>query len=198
MAHRLHRTASMMRRSDERGFTLVEMAVVVVIIGILAVLAVVGYRKLITDSHTTEATQMIQAIRVAQESYHSEVQLYADISPDLGANSMFPRAPTQGVQYKTQWGGTCASGQCKNTTPQWKDLPVHADGSVMFGYATTAGLAGGAPTITSFAFDGQTLTFPGTSTNDWYMIAAHGFPDGNTEIWGFGTSWNNDVIVMGN
>jgi hypothetical protein len=68
----------------------------------------------------------------------------------------------------------------------------------MFGYATTAGLANTAPTVTSVSFDGQTVTFPSTSTTDWFMIAAHGYPDGKTEIWGYGMSWSNDVFVLGN
>ena len=37
---------------NRRAFTLVELAVVVVIVGILAMLAVVSYRKLIGSSHT--------------------------------------------------------------------------------------------------------------------------------------------------
>ena len=65
------------RRSE--GFTLVELAVVVTIVGVLAVLAVVGYRRLITSAHLTEATGMVNGIRVAQESYHAETGVYATI-----------------------------------------------------------------------------------------------------------------------
>ena len=45
----------------ERGFTLIEMMVVVVIVGILAMLAVVGYRKLVQTAHVSEATNMVQS-----------------------------------------------------------------------------------------------------------------------------------------
>ena len=44
------------RGSRSAGFTLVELMIVVVIVGVLAVLAVVGFRRLVSEAHTTEAT----------------------------------------------------------------------------------------------------------------------------------------------
>ncbi len=76
MARALQKTGSVTSRGS-RGFTLVELMIVVAIVGILATLAVVGYRKLIQSSHVSEATGMVQNIRVAQEGYHSETQQYA-------------------------------------------------------------------------------------------------------------------------
>ncbi len=174
-----------------RGFTLIEMMIVVAIVGVLAVLAVVGYRKLINSSHVSEATGMVQNIRVAQEGYHSETQQYANVSTSLTA--YYPAAP----QYEivTGWGGPCTN--CGSVT--WAALPVHVDGPVLFGYATVAGLAGTAPTPASVTVNGSPLVFPAAPTTDWYLIAADGDLDSNptepnnTHV--YSTSWSNQVWV---
>ena len=166
--------------------------IVVAIVGVLAVLAVAGYRKLMTSSHTPEATAMVTSIRQAQEEYHSETQIYANISPSLAA--FYPSA-TPGM-FKTAWGAAC--GQCNAApAPQWSDLPVHVDGPVMFGYATTAGLAGSTPNPTSVTVNGLAVTFPSPSINDWFAVGAQGMPDGVTVINVYAESWDNNLFVSG-
>jgi type IV pilus assembly protein PilA len=173
----------------QRGFTLIELMIVVVIVGILATLAVVGYRKLVTSSHVTEATGMVSNIRIAQESYHSETQQYANVS--LALNDYYPQAPV--YQQVTAWGGPHA-----NAGVPWSALPVHVDGPVMFGYATVAGIAGSAPPG-AVTVNGTALTFPANPTTDWYVIAACADLDGdpvepdNTHV--YATSWTNQVFV---
>lgn len=122
----------------ERGVTLVEVAVAVVIIGILAVIAVVAYRRHIAATRTAEATNMITNIRGGQEAHKAEKGVYAHVSSNITA--FYPSA-TPGAKV-TQWGGpctTCAGGDIHG----WNKINVHADGPVIFGYATTAGIGGG-------------------------------------------------------
>ena len=92
MARALQKTPIVTPRRS-RGFTLVELMIVVAIVGVLAALAVVGYRKLIQSSHVSEATGMVQNIRVAQEGYHSETQQYANISTDSRTGPYYPACP---------------------------------------------------------------------------------------------------------
>lgn len=115
-----------------------EVAITVVIIGILAVIAVVAYRRRIAAARTAEATNMITNIRSGQEAHKAEKGVYANVSQSL--TSYYPAA-TPGARV-TQWGApctNCAGGDVHG----WDKINVHADGPVIFGYATTASIGGG-------------------------------------------------------
>jgi type IV pilus assembly protein PilA len=177
---------STVRDGGSRGFTLIEMMIVVVIVGILATLAVLGYRSLIRSSHVTEATGMVQNIRIAQESYHAETQRYANVSS--GLDQYYPGTPAYNVARG--WG---AAADFKDVP--WSALPVHVDGPVLFGYATVAGSPGDgfSPPTT---VDAVTVSFP-TPVTDWFIINAKGVLDTSASVHTqvIGSSWTNQVSV---
>ena len=71
----------MSRTTESRkGFTLVELAVVIVIIGVLAAFGVPQFLKSVERSKAAEAFNYLSAIRSAQERYLAKEGLYADSS----------------------------------------------------------------------------------------------------------------------
>jgi type IV pilus assembly protein PilA len=169
------------------------MMIVVVIVGILAALAVVGYRKLVQSSHISEAQHMVQDIRVAQESYHSETQQYASVTAGLSETNYYPLANPHG-RALTKWGDACtvcAQGM------DWAQLPLHVDGPVLFGYETIAGAANTSPTPANVHVNSQTVTFPAPSPVEWFIVQA-GCDldnDGTVGTHVYTTSWTNQVFI---
>lgn len=180
-------------RALRRGFTLVELMIVVVIVAVLAMLAVVGYRKMVISSHVSEATGMVQNIRVAQEEYFSETRQYANISTTL--STWYPQSSPSYNIGVTGWGLACG-GQC-NANIDWSQLPVHVDGPVMFGYATVAGAPQQPPVPASVVVNGKTVAFPANPQTDWFIVAASCDLDGNgppnTSV--YTSSWQNSIFI---
>jgi type IV pilus assembly protein PilA len=166
-----------------QGFTLVELAIVVAIVGVLAVIAVVGYRRYLLNSKITEAQGVISAIRIAQEDHRAERGSYAN----LGDTNHCP-ATTPNGKIATQWQPTCSGG-----VAAWNLLPVHVDGPVLFGYVTTAG-------ATTFTAPGNTgwVTWGTPPALPWYTVVARcdldadGDNTNRTEL--VGTSFQNTIF----
>ncbi|WP_437564686.1 type IV pilin protein [Sorangium sp. So ce542] len=122
------RSTQRQRNAARRAFTLVELLVVVAMVGILAALALVGYRKYMNAAGVAEPKAVIQGIRGAQESYKAEMLVYLDVSSSL--DSWYPAGPL--TNQKRAWGGANPDGD------KWRQLNVTTDGAVRFGYATKA------------------------------------------------------------
>jgi type II secretory pathway pseudopilin PulG len=170
------------------------MFAVVIIVGILATTAVAGYRRVIQSSKIAEATNMVGAIKVAQEAFRSETGSYLDVSPHISLNGnhateCYPKEPRPGES--APWGGACTTAQC-NTGTSWAMLAVQSDGVVQYGYTTKAGTAGVA-IPSEFQMDGG-----GTSPNGpWFVAAATADLDGNgTYSSVAGTSWSGSLAII--
>lgn len=67
-----------------RGFTLIELMIVMVIVAILAAIALPSYARFITKGNRDEARSSLQQIQLLQEAWRSDNGVYAD-GTDLAA-----------------------------------------------------------------------------------------------------------------
>ncbi len=68
---------------SERGFTLVELAVVIVIIGVLAAFGVPRFIKSVERSKAAEAYAYLSSVRSGQERFHAREGTYCATITDL-------------------------------------------------------------------------------------------------------------------
>ena len=132
---RLARRAS---RSMESGFTLIELMVVVVIMGVLATLAAYGVRKYVLEAKRGEAVGMLTQIRSAEEAYRDEKFAY------LGRKDFTLWTPTPDPGgSKNGW----ESGPNDEMRQMFSQLGVVPDGAVEYSYAVAAGTASSTPPV---------------------------------------------------
>lgn len=174
--------SGIVRTRTGRGFTLVELAIVVAIVGILAVIAMVGYRKYLQQSKISEGQGGLSAIRIAQEDYRAEKGTYAHLGGTY--------CPTNAGAYdhKVGWNPACTGGSAT-----WNTLPVHMSGAVQFKYATVA--PGGTFEKTALA-EAAWVEWGTPPAGPWYVAAAICDLDGksgsNTEL--VTSSFSNQIF----
>jgi prepilin-type N-terminal cleavage/methylation domain-containing protein len=90
-------TLNIAPRRSRTGFTLVELAVVIVIIGVLAAFGVPRFIKSVEKSKASEAFEYLASVRTAQERYQSQNGTYTGVVGDLDIKASAPKYFTVGT-----------------------------------------------------------------------------------------------------
>jgi prepilin-type N-terminal cleavage/methylation domain-containing protein len=158
-----------MQRASQRGFTLIEMLTVVIIVGVLATLAVYGVRKYILSSKVGEAISMMSSIKSSEEGFKSETFAFLNVSGDFNDSNFYPSQqatnPTQRVG-KHAWS-VSGGGPIEQ---KWRLLGVQPDGPVLFAYAIVAG--GPGDPIPALPTAKSDFGFPSTPASPFYVAVA--------------------------
>ena len=98
--------------SNHKGFTLIELMIVVVIVGILSSIALPSYQQYVRKANRADGMSAIQMILDAQERYYADHIKYTTTLSDLGVSDVSPEG-----HYKIT-AAACGGGisQCVELT----------------------------------------------------------------------------------
>jgi prepilin-type N-terminal cleavage/methylation domain-containing protein len=175
----------MTQRCGARGFTLVELMIVVSIVGVLSLVAYEGYHKFVTSSHAMEANAMLSGIKNREENYKAETGSYLNVSGVLAANQntgnfgvLFPMCAAGSHlpgREKVEWpnAGDCTAGCCA----PWMKLKVNSTAPTYYGFSAVAG--NGPTGLPAFSLGGNSNILPTSPTGPWFVATGVADTDGN-------------------
>jgi type IV pilus assembly protein PilA len=169
--------------------------VVVAMIGVLAALAIVGYRKYLHSAASGEARAIMQGIRAGEENYRAEALVYLGCSGCGGA----PCAPGGGSLVVHYPHATPDDKKWNFIAPAegdfscWRMLNVSADSPVRYVYSVVAGAPGQAPPVVP-NIAGAQPAWPNPTREPWYVLHALGDIDTDGDYAVFvGSSFSGEI-----
>jgi len=95
-----------------KGFTLLELIIVVIIIGVLATIGFAQYTKVVEKGRGAEAKVLLGALRTAQAAYKLDKGVFTATLTDLSAEVTSACDATHDFSYACATTGTCTATRC--------------------------------------------------------------------------------------
>ncbi|MDX1634639.1 MAG: type IV pilin protein [Marinobacter sp.] len=88
----------MSRIGSNKGFTLLELMIVVAILGIIAAIAIPSYQQYVQNARATDAQGALMSLASRLERFHTQNSTYAGATLGSAATDIFPaEAPLEGT-----------------------------------------------------------------------------------------------------
>jgi type IV pilus assembly protein PilA len=153
-----------MSRTNRKGFTLVELAVVIVIIGVLAAFGVPQFLKSVERSKAAEAFNYLSAVRAAQERYLAKEGVYCDDTNFAGGTGSSCKLDINQVSPKYFDVGAMVSANAGGGSSNWSLTLTRKSESSSYGqYEVTFNQEGYDSTGAAYSGTGGTLPISGIS-----------------------------------
>ncbi|MDC0747064.1 type IV pilin protein [Polyangium mundeleinium] len=166
--------------AKRRGFTLAELMIVVAMIGVLAAIGMVGYRRYMRGAAASEVKAVVSGIRIAEEAYKAETFQYLGCSTSLTA--WYPDTPND---KKRNWDNGKTGEAIHDCFMQ---LNVTTDGPVRFGYAVVAGIAPQPNAVPLITYCQNWKAAHDTINGPWFIVQAAGNQDADLDFSLFASS----------
>lgn len=129
---------------DERGFTIVELLIVIVVIGILAAITIVSFNGVTSKANTSNAAANAEAVQKVAESFNADNNRYPATTADFAAAGNTVKLPS---------GVTVLTASTATTIPTLNS--TNGKNSVVYRYeGTAAAPTGGSVTYFDFGANG--------------------------------------------
>ena len=192
----------MTSKSRTEGFTLIELMVTVAILMVLTAVAVVSYKYFIRRARIQEGVELLQDIRMKQESYFSTYSQYVDTSTTEAEGGWFPKKHSKmgsGADDPTMWDWGQLNSDCGKATPDavvlgWCHLGMKRNSptyfrAVSFGWNKAKG--------TTAPSSGYELVKGMDFSQRWFYVVAHADMDQDGTFSTFLlTSQHNDIVKI--